>query len=60
MAKGISAHCLPPVTITDSNQHGAEVLSLDMPLLKKFIMITWPTVPEQLECQGFAFVDGSL
>lgn len=41
------------VTISDSNQHGMKVLSLDMPLLKKCIMITWPTVRKQLECHGF-------
>lgn len=47
--------CLSTVTITDSNQHGVKVLSLDMPLLKKCIMITWLTVPKQLECHSFTF-----
>lgn len=42
---------LRSVTITDGNRHSVKVLSLDMPLLKEFIMIIWPAVPKRRPCQ---------
>lgn len=45
MPKGIFWWCLPTAVITDSHQHAAKVLSLDMALLKKFIMIARASRP---------------